>query len=596
MLYSCAGKLVRFHTVAPLRLWSSQHRLLEALLASSVAPLDLQRRNSTSTRHMLDGVTINDAPFLPLLPAKFGSQSVPPQLSIPVLLDGSRVELVACSLEDSVASLATAVSAITGGHPGSCSVIFLDDGALVPRALRIRDVLPHAWAVLSGDTVLGKFSPARSTRGVAAARTLPALALALGHGGAKGADESALLSDVRDRLRRIRDGHCDASLRASTNTGAVAAAERASQAGSSAHGGGSPSAATTAPATDGASPALQTGRGMEGIGPAGQASGRGSSAGGGAVGAGEAREAGRRGLRFPEFVQLVRECMASGGYTDAHLSSVGGGAAAEGGAGASGSELAGGLPSARGPRDARLRGSERGIIRVARALAAELERSGEVVRVRHSADRAVRDTLVLLREEDTAGMAAALDVRGERLRGEIEVRAAELAALLRRLEKMDSVGGSIMQQARRQARRSAAGLGALMVAQYALIFQQIYTVSWDVMEPLCYFLAQSYAVGAYAYYLSTRAEPDNASIFGWLVHRRRAAMHRQLPRAAWHSPAKFDADRSKLVLRIASLRDELAVSLARLGLAPESHDFGAAALAAPVAAAAVEAAAASNRS
>jgi hypothetical protein len=291
--------------------------------------------------------------------------------------------------------------------------------------------------------------------------------------------------------------------------------------------------------------------------------------------------------------------MTSGGFIDAHSALVESGGASEttaGSAAVGGIELASGLASARGPRDARLRGSERGIIRVARALAAELERSGEVVRVRHSADSAVKDTLVLLREEDTAGMSDALDVHGSRVRQDIEAKAAELAALLRRLEKMDSVGGSITQQARKQARRTAAGMGALMLVQYAVIFQQIYSVSWDVMEPLCYFLAQSYAVGAYAYYLSTRAEPDNANIFGWLVQRRRAAMHKQLPKASWQSPAQFDRARSSLVLRIASLRDELAVSLARLGLAPDSPDLGAAALAAPVAAAAVEAAAAAAAS
>ena len=450
---------------------------------------------------VMRGVPVKDAPFFPLLPAEQLTSDVP-RVNVPILTAWG-VQLVGCSLSDAVAGLAAKLDGALEVAPGTARVVFSDDGSRVPSALTIADLLPHSWAVQADGVVVCKFAPARSARGAAASRTLPALTLALGPGGAKGADESALLDSLRRRLRDVRGDADD----------------------------------------------------------------------------------GRRAVRFPEFVQLVREAMQTGGFADAHGTAMQSDPEAD----TADSDLMGGVASARGPRDARLRGSERGLLRVARALASELEREGEVVRVRHSADSAVRDTLVLLRPEDSVGMTSALDVDGSQVRAAIEEKVAELARLLERLEVMDGKGRDIGRRARRQARWMATGAGVLMVGQYGVIFHQIYSVSWDVMEPLCYFLAQTYAVIAYAYFLATRAEPDNAGIFGWLVQRRRSAMHAALPNRHWRDVTKFDSQRSELVGRIATLRDEVSVLLARLGFSPDSRDLGAASLAAPIAAAALEA-------
>ncbi|KAA0150673.1 hypothetical protein FNF27_02743 [Cafeteria roenbergensis] len=507
---------------------------------------------------LLSGVHMNDAPFFPLLPSpppRGDAAADSASIQVPVLGNGG-VELVKCGINEAAATLAAHADEALGLATGSARVVFSDDGSRVPSALAVRDLLPHSWAIVADGAVIAKFAPARSARGAAASRTIPAMTLALGHGGAKGADESALLDAVRSRLRAMRDGI------------AIAAPGEG------------------ADAVDGSDPAS--------AGRAGAASAVGLPSAEEAAADSEASVPRRRAVRFPEFVQLVRDAMATGGYADAHPSLPG---AREHLADQSGTEtegftdadLANSVASARGPRDARLRGSERGLIRVARALAAELERAGEVVRVRHSADSAVRDTLVLIRPEDSQGMAAALDVDGTLVREEVEAKAEELARLLERVERMDATGRSISAAARKQSRTIAVTAGVLMVAQYAAIFHQIYSVSWDVMEPLCYFLAQTYAIGAYAYFLATRAEPDNAGIFGWVVQRRRAAMHKDLAFQPWQDVQAFDAKRAELVRRVASIRDEVAVLLARLGFSADDLDqLSAASLAAPLAAVALE--------
>jgi hypothetical protein len=459
---------------------------------------------------LLEGVGLVEAPFFPLLPAPplDEGEVVIPRLRVPVAtVEG--VEVVDCAADAPVRELIEGVAAVFGAAADLVLVVFAD-GTRVPRALRIRDLLSHSWAIHVNGVVVSKIAPARSTRGVVSSRTVPSMTLALGHGGAKGTDEMALLETVRGKLRVLRD-----------------------------------------------SPTVQGGMSLPG----------------------------RRSMRFPEFVQLVRDAMSDFG------------------AGFEQVVMGEGSVAVRGPddrvnlapygsslgrtRNVRLRGSEKELILLARSLVTELERAGDVVRVRHGADSSHRDALVLLRPADHLGMARALDLDGAAVRAEIEAKAGELATLLSRLERMDRTGSDIVAHARSQARGIAVAAGLAMVAQYGAIFYQIYTVSWDTMEPLCYFLGQFYAVMAYAYFLSTRAEPDNANIFQWLVDHRRAAMHAKLEPRQWRTPGEFDHSRSLLVRRVAAARDEIAVLFSRLGVAIDNPDLVTSTLSAPAAVAAL---------
>lgn len=103
-------------------------------------------------------------------------------------------------------------------------------------------------------------------------------------------------------------------------------------------------------------------------------------------------------------------------------------------------------------------------------------------------------------------------------------RAGELRAELTRLS---DVGSALLRRAARQVRAAAWLFGAGMVAQWGIIFQLVYETSWDVMEPICYFISTGYAVLGYMFYMWTRRDPAAGNMWNVLLEKRRATLHRR---------------------------------------------------------------------
>lgn len=57
------------------------------------------------------------------------------------------------------------------------------------------------------------------------------------------------------------------------------------------------------------------------------------------------------------------------------------------------------------------------------------------------------------------------------------------------------------------------GLGYLVVSTAGLFRLTFWELSWDVMEPICYFVTSTYFMACYAFFLRTRTEPSFEGIF-----------------------------------------------------------------------------------
>lgn len=57
------------------------------------------------------------------------------------------------------------------------------------------------------------------------------------------------------------------------------------------------------------------------------------------------------------------------------------------------------------------------------------------------------------------------------------------------------------------------GLGFLMAQTAAFMRLTFCELSWDVMEPICFFVTSSYFIGAYTFFLRTSIEPSFEGFF-----------------------------------------------------------------------------------
>ena len=82
------------------------------------------------------------------------------------------------------------------------------------------------------------------------------------------------------------------------------------------------------------------------------------------------------------------------------------------------------------------------------------------------------------------------------------------------LEEMEKQKTMIDMEADQQVRRELRwGLGFLVAQTAALMRLTFWELTWDVMEPICYFITSSYFMGGYAFFLTTSKEPSFEGIY-----------------------------------------------------------------------------------
>ncbi|KAG7034389.1 Calcium uniporter protein 2, mitochondrial, partial [Cucurbita argyrosperma subsp. argyrosperma] len=82
------------------------------------------------------------------------------------------------------------------------------------------------------------------------------------------------------------------------------------------------------------------------------------------------------------------------------------------------------------------------------------------------------------------------------------------------LEELEKEKAMIDGKAGRQVRRELRwGLGFLVAQTAALMRLTFWELSWDVMEPICYFITSTYFMGGYAFFLTTSKEPSFEGLY-----------------------------------------------------------------------------------
>ncbi|XP_010527523.1 PREDICTED: calcium uniporter protein 3, mitochondrial-like, partial [Tarenaya hassleriana] len=77
------------------------------------------------------------------------------------------------------------------------------------------------------------------------------------------------------------------------------------------------------------------------------------------------------------------------------------------------------------------------------------------------------------------------------------------------LQKLEAVKSEIDKRADEMVRRELwAGLGLLMAQTIGFFRLTFWELSWDVMEPICFYVTSTYFMGGYAFFLTTSKEPS----------------------------------------------------------------------------------------
>lgn len=99
-----------------------------------------------------------------------------------------------------------------------------------------------------------------------------------------------------------------------------------------------------------------------------------------------------------------------------------------------------------------------------------------------------------------------------------------LAAKQAELADLESNIDTIKSKAYRTVKTGAVAVGVGMVAQYSYIFTKVYEISWDYMEPLCYFIGAGYAILFYGFFMVTHRDPVTGNVFQKFLERRQNAV------------------------------------------------------------------------
>ena len=113
------------------------------------------------------------------------------------------------------------------------------------------------------------------------------------------------------------------------------------------------------------------------------------------------------------------------------------------------------------------------------------------------------------------------------------------------LDAMESEKAAIDAAAAAQVRRELwCGLG--LVAAQTLGFMRLtfWELSWDVMEPVCFYVTSLYFMSGYAFFMRTDTEPSFEGFF----RSRFASRQRRLMRARGFDVARYNALRQELGL------------------------------------------------
>ncbi|KAL3643829.1 hypothetical protein CASFOL_011761 [Castilleja foliolosa] len=103
------------------------------------------------------------------------------------------------------------------------------------------------------------------------------------------------------------------------------------------------------------------------------------------------------------------------------------------------------------------------------------------------------------------------------------------------LEEMEKQKSTIDEKAKLHVRRELwCGLGYLLVQTTIFMRLTFWDLSWDVMEPICFYITSMYFMGGYAFFLRTSKEPS----FEGLYKSRLSARRRRLMKVAG-----FDVER-----------------------------------------------------
>ncbi|XP_051140971.1 calcium uniporter protein 2, mitochondrial-like [Andrographis paniculata] len=110
------------------------------------------------------------------------------------------------------------------------------------------------------------------------------------------------------------------------------------------------------------------------------------------------------------------------------------------------------------------------------------------------------------------------------------------------LQKMEEQKAGIDRRARQAVRRELwGGLGFLVVQTVAFMRLTFWELSWDVMEPICFYVTSMYFMAGYAFFLRTSKEPSFEGFF----HSRFSAKQRRLMQAC-----NFDAHRYDMLKKM----------------------------------------------
>ncbi|KAL0926158.1 hypothetical protein M5K25_004551 [Dendrobium thyrsiflorum] len=109
------------------------------------------------------------------------------------------------------------------------------------------------------------------------------------------------------------------------------------------------------------------------------------------------------------------------------------------------------------------------------------------------------------------------------------------------LKEMEVEKAAIDRKAEAQVRRELwAGLGLLLIQTAGFMRLTFWELSWDVMEPICFFTTSLYFMLGYAFFLRTAKEPSFEGFFS----SRFAAKQKRLMKSHGFNLSKFNALRS----------------------------------------------------
>lgn len=86
--------------------------------------------------------------------------------------------------------------------------------------------------------------------------------------------------------------------------------------------------------------------------------------------------------------------------------------------------------------------------------------------------------------------------------------------MMKQLQEMEKEKAGIDKEARSMVQRELwCGLGCFVVQTAAFMRLTFWELSWDVMEPICFFVASMQFISGYAFFLRTSKEPSFEGFF-----------------------------------------------------------------------------------